>query len=98
MLVFGWLYLIGTNQTHAASFLLNHYVKAHKVIEEISMELPQIQANLGIADGDFEEYIKQECIYLHGLKSEPPEETLRYQYVEALQDQEKQRYDNTDSI
>jgi len=61
------------------------------VIDEISAELPRIQLDLGIADSNFKKYIQQECEYLHGLQSEPAEESLRYQYVEALQGQAKQK-------
>jgi hypothetical protein len=39
---------------------------------------------LSISTDDFEKYLEDERQYLMGLKSEPLEETLKYQYVEAL--------------
>ena len=67
-----------------AQLLYNHYREALRIIDEISAELPPIQAKLGIMDDDFEQYIQDERSYLLSLKGEPPQETLRYQYVEAL--------------
>lgn len=44
-----------------------------------------------VTDTDFEQYLNDERTYLEKLQSEPPEETLCYQYVEALQEFAKQR-------
>ena len=75
-----------------ASFLYSHYRKALEIIDDISTDLRTIQTNLDITFDDFERYMQEERTYLLGLKSEPPQETLRFQYVEALQDLSKKKY------
>ena len=54
-------------------------------------ELEQIKTNLPITSADFERYLQEERSYLASLVSEPPEETLRFRYVSALQDLENAR-------
>ena len=80
-----------TNLNFAASFFWSHYNKASDLIDQISIELQTIKAELGITDDDFKQYSPQERTYLQGLQAEPPQETLHYQYVEALQDRAKQK-------
>jgi hypothetical protein len=75
-----------------ATFFWNHYREALKVIYVNSTELEQVQASLGITNDDFEEYLQDERTYLFGLKSEPLEEKLRFQYIEALRDCTRERY------
>lgn len=53
-------------------------------MQTLSSELQVIQQTLNISDADFEKYIADEREYLAGLKSETPEKTLQYQYVEDL--------------
>ena len=77
----------------SALILYNHYRESLRLIKEISAELPLVQDNLGITDEDFEQYIQDERSYLLSLTGEPPQETLRYQYVEALQELAKYKYD-----
>jgi hypothetical protein len=74
------------------SFIYNHYREALDVIRTNSAELAEIQAHLQIADGDFEVYLNEERAYLHSLTRELPEDTLRFDYVEALDDLAKARY------
>ena len=59
------------------------------VIRETPPEIQQEQCALGIANIDFDRYLLSECDYLLSLKQEPLRETLRYDYVNAL-DQLKQ--------
>lgn len=61
------------------------------MIKSLSTELSEISTRLGISSDDFEGYLQDERVYLLGLQSEPPEETVRFQYFEALQDLEKSR-------
>ena len=49
-------------------------------------ELTHLQHDLDIADKDFEIYLEEERKYLEGLKNEPPEMDLCFQYIEALDD------------
>jgi hypothetical protein len=56
------------------------------IIKSCSVDLETVRANLSISDDEFERYLEDERQYLSGLKTEPPEETLKYQYVEALQE------------
>ena len=51
-----------------------------------SAELVEIQAHLQIADADFEVYLDEERAYLCSLTHELPEDTLHFDYVEALDD------------
>jgi len=59
------------------------------VIRETPPEIEQEQRALGITDMDFDRYLASERDYLLSLKQEPLRETLRYDYVNAL-DQLKQ--------
>ena len=61
------------------------------MIKSLSTELSEISTRLGISSDDFEGYLQDERVYLLGLQLEPPEETVRFQYFEALQDLEKSR-------
>ncbi|TDL13895.1 hypothetical protein BD410DRAFT_696918, partial [Rickenella mellea] len=74
-----------------SAFLYNHYREALSVIRTCSAELDQFQKKLGITSDDFKKYFESERQYLRSLKQEPPEETLRYDYVEALEDLARRR-------
>jgi len=54
------------------------------VIRETPAEIQHEQRALGITDMDFDRYLTSERDYLLSLKQEPLRETLRYDYVNAL--------------
>ncbi|EPQ55524.1 hypothetical protein GLOTRDRAFT_75671 [Gloeophyllum trabeum ATCC 11539] len=72
-----------------STFLLNHYREAQHVIDNHPLEIKEIQRKLAISDDNCLAYIRQEREYLQGLKKEPPDDTLRFDYVEALEHLEK---------
>lgn len=46
--------------------------------------------DLKTTPADYEQYLEQERAYLRGLKAEPPEFSLKCEYIEALQELEKE--------
>jgi hypothetical protein len=56
------------------------------VAKKTAEELATLQSQLGIADADFGVFVEEEKAYLQGLVEEPPDVTLRFLYVEALDD------------
>jgi hypothetical protein len=77
---------------HSGSFIFNHYQEALEIISTRSAELVEIRKRLNIADGEFEKYLDEETTYLRGLHDESPEDTIHFDYVEALDDLSKCRY------
>ncbi|KAI0245254.1 hypothetical protein BJV78DRAFT_1277468 [Lactifluus subvellereus] len=65
-------------------YLSNHYREALKIVKDYPAQLKKIQDTNGISDDDFACYLGTEKSYLQGLRKEPPEETLQFEYVEAL--------------
>ena len=65
--------------------MFNHCVEVLGIIKILMAKLQIVKDTLGIGEPDFERYLEEERQYLSRLKSEPEEETLAYQYVEALQ-------------
>jgi hypothetical protein len=65
-------------------YLSNHYREALKIVKDYPAQLKKIQDTNGISDDDFACYLGTEKLYLQGLRKEPPEETLQFEYVEAL--------------
>jgi hypothetical protein len=70
----------------SGSFIFNHYREALEIIRTRSAELVEIRKSLNIADGEFEQYLDEERSYLRNLRQESPEDTIRFDYVEALDD------------
>jgi hypothetical protein len=66
------------------NFLFNHYRDALSAIGTLEAELEAFRCQFGISDADFERYFLQEKAYLEGLKTTPPEVTLKIQYVRGL--------------
>ena len=54
------------------------------VVNEWPMQIWKEQEALGISDEDLEQYLVTEHKYLASLKQEPPQDTLRFDYVNAL--------------
>ncbi|TFK46595.1 hypothetical protein OE88DRAFT_1638090, partial [Heliocybe sulcata] len=75
-----------------STYMFNHYREALKIIQEGSAELEELKLALCLTDSDFNGFLEQERAYLQGLKKEPPEETLRFEYVEGLENLAKARY------
>ncbi|KAH9952824.1 hypothetical protein BGW80DRAFT_1186765, partial [Lactifluus volemus] len=65
-------------------FLSNHYREALKIVKDYAGQLKTIQDAHGISEDDFARFLHAEKSYLQGLKTEPPEETIQFQYIEAL--------------
>ena len=64
--------------------MFNHYRDALSVIGTLEAELEVFQRQFDISNAEFEKYYLQEKAYLEGLKTTPPEETLKIQYVRSL--------------
>jgi len=64
--------------------LYNHYREAITTIQTLKMELTTLCEQLSITGDDFGQYFEQEKAYLDGLKTTPPEVTLKIQYVRGL--------------
>jgi len=54
------------------------------VINEWPAQIQKEQNALGITDEDLEQYLVAEHKYLASLKREPPQDTLRFDYVNTL--------------
>ncbi|KDQ59627.1 hypothetical protein JAAARDRAFT_126899 [Jaapia argillacea MUCL 33604] len=66
-------------------FFFNHYREALHIANNWPEQLQELQSRLNISEDDFAIFIQQEREYLQGLKKEPPEETLQFNYVKALE-------------
>jgi len=69
------------------SFIVWFYVWAHNASALVTVECAIELAGFGVAlttGDDFEQYFEQEKAYLDGLKTTPPEVTLKIQYVRGL--------------
>ncbi|KZT18098.1 hypothetical protein NEOLEDRAFT_1031975, partial [Neolentinus lepideus HHB14362 ss-1] len=73
------------------TYITNHYREALHIIKTHPAEIQQMLAGLGVTEVDCHTFIEHERQYLHSLKKEPPEETLRFMYVEALEDLNEKR-------
>ncbi|CDO74657.1 hypothetical protein BN946_scf184832.g1, partial [Trametes cinnabarina] len=87
-------------QKHAASgkFIYNNYRQALQIIDEGERVLDVLKRDLHLSAADYERYLREERKYLHSLKSEPPEVSLRGEYVEALQELEQEQRKDTTAI
>ena len=65
-------------------FLHNHYHKVITAAQTLEIELTTLCEQLGITADSFERYFEQEKAYLDGLKTTPPEVTLKIQYICGL--------------
>lgn len=70
------------------TFILNNYKQALELIRKQPSVIQQIKSRTQGAwrEGDFEKWLAEEVAYLQGLRQEPEAETLRMDYVEALDD------------
>ncbi|EPQ56035.1 hypothetical protein GLOTRDRAFT_40987, partial [Gloeophyllum trabeum ATCC 11539] len=75
-----------------STFLTNHYREALRIIETHPPEIRRMQESLGLSDNDCHDFVQQEQDYLQSLKKELPEESLRFQYMEALKEVEKKQH------
>ncbi|KAI0354456.1 hypothetical protein OH77DRAFT_1456513 [Trametes cingulata] len=76
---------------HAESgkFIFHNYRQALRAIEDGVKKLEIYERDLNTTPEDYERYYREECEYLRGLKSEPPEVGLKFEYVQALQELER---------
>ncbi|KAI0366036.1 hypothetical protein BV20DRAFT_1056040 [Pilatotrama ljubarskyi] len=76
---------------HAESgkFIFHNYRQALRAIEDGVKKLEIYERDLKTTAEDYERYYREECEYLRGLKSEPPEVSLKFEYVQALQELEQ---------
>ncbi|KAI0043338.1 hypothetical protein FA95DRAFT_1584139 [Auriscalpium vulgare] len=79
-------------------YLANHYRAALAITTGYPDRIRARQEELGIGDDAFAQYVEAEKAYLAGLHAEPPAETLRFQYLEALGDLDAARYVAVNSI
>jgi hypothetical protein len=70
----------------SGNFMFNHYREALKIIKANTAELAVVNGQLGLCTADYHRFLDEERKYLHGLKKEPEEDVLRFEYVAALED------------
>lgn len=63
----------------------NHYREALKIIRTHSAELAVVNPQLGLCAADYQRFLVEERTYLHGLRIEPEEDVLQFDYVDALE-------------
>ena len=66
--------------------MFNHYREALHIIKTNTAELNVINLQLGLQPADYDRFLAEERTYLHGLKKEPEEDALHFEYVAALED------------
>ncbi|EIW78051.1 hypothetical protein CONPUDRAFT_61867, partial [Coniophora puteana RWD-64-598 SS2] len=77
-------------------FILNNYKQATKMLSEGSTALAIAMQELGVKDENvFEEWLKEERVYLKGLQKEPENETLEMEYWERLDNLIKEQVSQT---
>jgi len=68
-----------------ATFLLNNYWQALWILKDSPKTLACIMLDIHISNADiFEDWLKEERVYLRGLKMEPAAETLQMEYFQKL--------------
>jgi hypothetical protein len=78
----------GQSLTHPrllGTFLHNHYREALAIVQSWPAQMAQISSQLQVTEADFESYLEQERQYLCSRTHEPQEESLRFHYVETLE-------------
>ena len=69
--------------------MLNNYQQALTILESYKPQIEQFKAVSGYTDLDFEEWRDEERTYLQDRQTEPAEDVITADYVEALQNLEK---------
>jgi hypothetical protein len=68
-----------------ATFLLNKYWQALRILKDSPKTLALIMLDMDISNVDvFEDWLKEEREYLQGLKMEPAAETLQMEYFQKV--------------
>ncbi|KAG0695695.1 hypothetical protein DFH29DRAFT_984896 [Suillus ampliporus] len=68
-----------------SNFLYNNYKQALEILYDGQVTLPKLMQDIGVSDESiFEDWLKEEREYLHGLRSEPQQETLQMEYWQKL--------------
>ena len=68
-----------------ATFLLNNYKQALKIIQDGNAHLPQLMSELQITDVSvFKTWLEEESTFLTSRLQEPEEETLQMEYWQRL--------------
>ncbi|KAI0323535.1 hypothetical protein GY45DRAFT_1341373, partial [Cubamyces sp. BRFM 1775] len=67
-----------------SNFLLNNYRQCLRIVLEYTVEIGQLQIQLGINEGTFKEWLAQEKAFLSGLRNKPEGQVLEMAYVQAL--------------
>jgi len=75
-----------------ARFIHNHYREVMETIRQLGNELAILKATLNLSDDDFPWFLTEERAYLSLLKQPPPQDVLRMQYVQVLDDLEEKKY------
>jgi hypothetical protein len=68
-----------------ATFLLNNYKQALAILKDSPRILARIMLDMNISSVEvFDDWLKEERVYLQGLKTEPEVETLQMEYYQKL--------------
>ena len=68
-----------------AKFLAANYRQALGIINDVNQTLPKVLEEFGVASEDIlEEWLAEEKAYLQSLGHEPPDETLKMEYLHRL--------------
>ncbi len=79
------------SQSLPGKFIYNNYRQALKIITDGTRVLEIHERELKTTPADYERYLQEERAYLHALMSEPPEMTLKGEYMDALQKLEEEQ-------
>ncbi|KAG0701438.1 hypothetical protein DFH29DRAFT_982689 [Suillus ampliporus] len=68
-----------------SNFLYNNYKQVLEILYDGHITLPKLMQDIGVSDKSiFEDWLEEEREYLHGLRSEPHQETLQMEYWQKL--------------
>ncbi|TDL17784.1 hypothetical protein BD410DRAFT_843337 [Rickenella mellea] len=81
-----------------STFLYNHYREALAIVQSWPAQMAQFRSQLLVTEADFELYLEQERQYLSSLTHEPQEDSLRFNYVEALEELAKTDWENARAV
>lgn len=74
------------------TFIYNNYRQATRTVCELAPQLHALCKELKCTPEDFERYLDDERCYLDGLRSEPAQAEMKFQYLDALQRLEMAMY------
>lgn len=79
------LFILAILTYNLATFLLNNYKQALAILKDSPWILARIMLDMSISSVEvFDDWLKEERVYLQGLKMEPEVEMLQMEYYQKL--------------